>query len=746
MCLKPIRMPLPDHMSPANPETALALSLQQGRCRDPFSHLGPHTDTVSGLPTLRVYLPGATAVVARARQSGEPLAELVNCGGEGLFVGRLPGAAGADYRLDVDYAGHRETLEDPYRFGPWLGDMDVWLLAEGRHHRPWQKLGAHLVSVAGVAGAAFAVWAPHAQRVSVVGDFNGWDGRRHPMRWRVECGVWEIFLPGVGAGALYKFEIVDAQGQCSVKADPYARRSEGPPGNAAWACEGALAPDGSTPGDSPQRPAPDHGTAPIAIYEVHAGSWRRPGGQMPDWDYLAATLVPYASDLGFTHIELLPVSEHPFYGSWGYQPTGLYAPTARYGSPEALRRFIATAHAAGLKIILDWVPGHFPADAHALARFDGTALYEHADPKEGFHRDWNTLIYNFGRNEVRNFLVGNALFWVEQYGVDGLRVDAVASMLYRDYSRPAGEWVPNRDGGRENYEAINFLRETNDILHREAAGVVTLAEESTAFPRVTGATAHGGLGFDYKWNMGWMNDTLAYFALDPMYRRWHHERITFAMMYAYSEHFVLPLSHDEVVHGKGSLLGKMAGDPWQKRANLRALYGLMWAFPGKKLMFMGCELASPTEWNHDAELDWGLLQDPAHAGVQRLVRDLNHAYRTHPGLHARDSDPGGFGWIHADDRDNSVFSFMRYGHAEHEHLAVVCNLTPVPRDAYRIGVAHGGAWRECMNTDSAHYGGTNAGNQGRVEAEPVPMHGQPWSLSLHLPPLAVIWLAPESGA
>ena len=737
MCLTPRPMSPPDLMSPADPERTLALSLQQGRCRDPFSHLGPHASPVAGQITLRVYLPGATAVAACARHDGQALAVLVNRGGEGLFVGWLPAAT--DYRIAADFGDHRVLLEDPYRFGPWLGDMDVWLLAEGQHLRPWQKLGAHPATFEGIPGTAFAVWAPHAQRVSVVGDFNHWDGRRHPMRWRVECGVWEIFLPGVGAGALYKFEVVDAQGQCTLKSDPYARRSEGPPGNAAWVCETFADPAGT-------RPAADHGAAPMAIYEVHAGSWRRPDGQMPDWDYLAATLVPYVTDLGFTHIELLPVSEHPFYGSWGYQPTGLYAPTARYGSPEALRRFIATAHAAGLKIILDWVPGHFPSDPHALARFDGTALYEHADPREGFHRDWNTLIYNFGRNEVRNFLVGNALFWVEQYGVDGLRVDAVASMLYRDYSRPAGEWVPNRDGGRENYEAIHFLRQTNDILHREAVGVLTLAEESTAFPRVTGATAHGGLGFDYKWNMGWMNDTLAYFALDPMYRRWHHDRITFAMMYAYSEHFVLPLSHDEVVHGKGSLLGKMWGDPWQKRANLRALYALMWAFPGKKLMFMGCELATPAEWNHDAGLDWGLLQDPGHAGVRRLVRDLNLMYRSRPVLHARDADPGGFCWISADDRDNSVFSFMRFGHGAREQMAVVCNLTPVPRDSYRIGVAQDGAWRECLNTDSSHYGGTNAGNQGRVLVEPIPMHGHPWSLSLHLPPLAVIWLEREPAA
>ena len=638
----------------------------------------------------------------------------------------------------------QRDLQKPYGFRPWLGEMDVWLLSEGRHQRPWHKLGAHPTVLDGVEGTAFAVWAPHAQRVSVVGDFNQWDGRRDPMRLRLECGVWEIFLPGVKAGALYKFEIVDAQGHRALKGDPYARRCEGPPGNAAWVCDWPLAP---VPGAAITSAAPssaaDKLAAPIAIYEVHAGSWRRPDGRIPDWDFLAGTLVPYVADLGFTHIELLPVSEHPFYGSWGYQPTSLYAPAARYGSPSALRRFIATAHGAGLQVILDWVPGHFPSDAHALARFDGTALYEHADPREGFHRDWNTLIYNFGRHEVRNFLVGSALFWVEQYGVDGLRVDAVASMLYRDYSRPAGEWLPNRDGGRENYEAIDFLRETNNILHREAPAVLTVAEESTAFPRVTGDTGQGGLGFDFKWNMGWMNDTLAYFALDPMYRRWHHHRITFALTYAWSEHYVLPLSHDEVVHGKGSLLGKMWGDAWQKRANLRALYAMMYAFPGKKLLFMGNELATPAEWNHDGELDWGLLHDPAHAGVQRLVRELNRLYRTRPCLHARDCDPGGFRWIEADDCDHSVYSFLRLGHGAHEQLLAVCNLTPVPRHGWRIGVPQGGAWREIMNTDSSHYGGSNVGNSGGAVAERVTMHGQPWSLRLNLPPLGVLWFEME---
>jgi 1,4-alpha-glucan branching enzyme len=637
-----------------------------------------------------------------------------------------------------------ETKPNP---GPWLGEMDAWLLREGKHLRPWQKLGAHPTRQGDVTGVTFAVWAPNAQRVSVVGDFNQWDGRRDTLQWRADCAVWEIFLPGVQAGALYKFEIIDAQGHCTLKTDPYALRSEGPPGNAAQVCDWpAAADDGAAPTLLAAAVASDPLSEPMAIYEVHAGSWRRPAGQVPDWDFLADALVPYVVELGFTHIELLPITEHPFYGSWGYQPTGLYAPTARYGSPRALRRFIATAHAAGLKVILDWVPGHFPSDAYALARFDGSALYEHADPREGFHQDWNTLIYNFGRNEVRNFLVGSALFWVEQYAVDGLRVDAVASMLYRDYSRAAGQWLPNRDGGRENYEAIDFLQQTNQTLHQEAPGVLTLAEESTAFPRVTGAAGTGGLGFDFKWNMGWMNDTLAYFALDPVHRRWHHHRITFALTYAWSEHYVLPLSHDEVVHGKGSLLGKMWGDAWQKRANLRALYALMYAFPGKKLMFMGNELAAPTEWNHDAQLDWGLLQDPAHAGVQRLVRDLNRLYRSRPSLHARDSDASGFRWIEADDADHSVYSFMRLGSQAQQQLLAVCNLTPVPRTDWRIGVPQGGLWREVLNTDSDHYGGSNVGNHGGVNAEPVPMHGQPCSLRLNLPPLAVLWFELEPTA
>jgi 1,4-alpha-glucan branching enzyme len=644
----------------------------------------------------------------------------------------------------------------------WLGDLDIWLLSQGKHLRPWQKLGAHAVTLGGVSGTAFAVWAPNARSVALQGDFNGWQSQ--PMRHRGDCGVWELFVPGTGVGAWYKFDVHGADGRHVLKTDPYARETELPPGNAARVCApldaaSAALPDNAaaaTPARSTQRP-PGSGEAPMAIYEVHAGSWRRPWGAdvMPTWDDLTHHLVPYVADLGFTHIELLPVSEHPFYASWGYQPTGLYAPTARHGGPEGFRRFVAAVHAAGLKLILDWVPAHFPSDTHALARFDGTALYEYADPREGFHHDWNTLIYNWSRHEVRNFLVGNALYWIEQYGVDGLRVDAVASMLYRDYSRPADAWVPNHLGGRENLEAIALLREVNDVLHSEAPHAVTVAEESTAFPAVTGPTADGGLGFTYKWNMGWMHDTLAYFAQEPIHRRWHHHKLTFAMMYAYSERFVLPLSHDEVVHGKGSLLGKMPGDRWQQLANLRALYAWMYAHPGKKLLFMGAELAQPTEWAHDGQLPWHLLEDPAHAGIHSLVRDLNHGYTRHGGLHARDSQPGGFQWLVVDDDQQSVLAFARFGLTPADTVVVVANLTPVVRHGYRLGLpgactdtgqpnSEPASWHEVLNTDSAHYGGGNVGNHGVVVADGAPLHGQPQSATLVLPPLAVLWLKPSN--
>lgn len=627
---------------------------------------------------------------------------------------------------------------------PWLGATDLWLLASGKHLRPWSKLGAHPCIRRGLGGTAFAVWAPNARQVAAVGDFNHWDPKQHVMRQHGGSGVWEVFVPGVAVGALYKFAVTGSDGSLVFKTDPYALRTEQGSGHAAIVTqlpEPMVMPTG-------ERERANALAAPISIYEVHVGSWRRSDGHLPDWHDLARTLIPYVVDMGFTHLELMPVSEHPFYGSWGYQPTGLYAPSARYGSPESFRNFVESAHAAGLKVLLDWVPAHFPDDAHALARFDGTHLYEHEDPREGFHRDWHTLIYNFSRHEVSNFLIGNALFWVERYGVDGLRIDAVASMLYRDYSRLEGEWIPNRDGGRENYEAINFLREVNRVLGQEAPGAITVAEESTAYPGVTAPPWNGGLGFNYKWNLGWMHDTLAYFGLDPVHRSHHHDQITFALMYAYNEHFVLALSHDEVVHGKGSLYGKMWGDPWQKRANLRALYALMYAQPGRKLLFMGAELAQVREWNHDAELDWGLLDNPDHAGIQRLVRDLNHLYRSRPALHARDDEPGGFRWIEVNDRAHSIFSFARHGHLADQQMVVACNLTPVVRHGYRLGVPQGGEWRAVLNTDSTDYGGSGVGpgqahqppEAAKAMAQLVPWQGQPASLVVSLPPLGVLWL------
>jgi 1,4-alpha-glucan branching enzyme len=621
---------------------------------------------------------------------------------------------------------------------PWLGELDVWLLAQGNHLRPWQKLGAHPGSRNGQSGTFFAVWAPNARQVAVIGDFNQWNAQRDVMLHRPECGAWEIFIPEVSEGALYKFAVLGSDGQTVNKSDPYALRFESGPGHA---CVVMRLPE-PVPVANDQRARANALSAPMAIYEVHVGSWRRPHGALPEWAELTSSLLPYVVDMGFTHIELMPVNEHPFYGSWGYQPTGLYAPSARYGTPQGFRDFVAAAHAAGLQVLLDWVPAHFPADSDALARFDGTAQFEHADPKEGFHRDWNTLIYNYSRHEVRNFLVGNALFWIERYGIDGLRVDAVASMLYRDYSRADGQWIPNCDGGRENYEAIAFLRQVNQVIAQQAPGAITVAEESTAFVGVTASPDHGGLGFNYKWNLGWMHDCLAYFALDPIYRSHQHERISFAMMYAYSEHFVLALSHDEVVHGKGSLYTKMWGDTWQKCANLRALYALMYAHPGRKLLFMGSELAQIREWNHDGELDWALLNEPAHAGMQQLVRDLNHLYRNCEALHARDDTSDGFTWIDVHDRLHSVFSFLRRGFGSAQQLVVVCNLTPVVRHGYRIGLPQGGAWREVLNTDAGCYGGSGVGNGGCVQAESVPWQAYASSALISLPPLAVLWLAP----
>ena len=708
--------------------------LCRGRHGDPFAVLGPHRQP-DGRLCVRAFLPGAMAVTALVGDGRTALAALHP---DGVFEGILP-ADGA-YRLEVTWAGGvRSTIDDPYRFGAVLGEMDAWLLSEGSHLRPYEMLGATPREMDGVAGTSFAVWAPNASRVSVVGDFNHWDGRRHPMRLRRECGVWELFLPGVSAGARYKFELLDREGRLlPQKADPFARQAELRPATASVV---AAMPPVAPP--SAARRAANALDAPMCVYEVHLASWRRrpdDGNRWLRWDELADELVAYAQDMGYTHLELMPVSEHPFDGSWGYQTLGQYAPTSRFGEAAGFRRFVDRAHAAGIGVLLDWVPAHFPTDAHGLARFDGTHLYEYADPREGFHNDWNTLIYNFGRTEVRNFLVGSALYWLERYNVDGLRVDAVASMLYRDYSRKAGEWIPNVHGGRENLEAIAFLRRTNEVVGVERPQAVTLAEESTAFPAVSRPTYTGGLGFHYKWNMGWMHDTLKYMARDPIHRPYHQGEMSFGLVYAFNENFVLPLSHDEVVHGKGSLLGKMPGDRWQRFANLRAYYGFMYGHPGKKLMFMGCEFAQDREWNHDHSLDWHLLADADHAGVQRLVRDLNRLYRDSPALYAQDFSAAGFEWIDHGDAQRCLLSFVRKAPGAPPML-VVCNFAPVVHHGLRLGVPAAGRWQERLNTDSAHYGGSNVGTPlGAAHTETVASHGREQSVVLTLPPLATVFL------
>ncbi|MBP6019271.1 MAG: 1,4-alpha-glucan branching protein GlgB [Burkholderiaceae bacterium] len=622
-----------------------------------------------------------------------------------------------------------------------LGELDVYLIAQGRHWQLADCLGAHLLTLDGQPGVRFAVWAPNASQVSVVGSFNHWSSDTHRMRLRVECGAWEIFIPGVVAGDLYKYDIRAGNGaRLPWKADPLARQTELAPATA------SVVPD-STPfvwtdqhwmalRDQRQQPG-----AAISVYEVHLASWRHTDEQGSVWRSVGPRLIAYALDMGFTHIELLPINEHPFGGSWGYQPLGMFAPTARYGTPAEFAGFVDACHQAGLGLILDWVPAHFPSDPHGLAYFDGTALYEHADPQQGWHPDWDTMIYNMGRNEVRNFLLASALEWLERYHVDGLRVDAVASMLYLDYSREPGQWTPNRYGGRENLEAISFFRQLNQLVAERCPGAITIAEESTAWPGVTAPTQEGGLGFNYKWNMGWMHDSLRYMQHDPIHRRYHHNDLTFSMIYAYSERFVLPLSHDEVVHGKQALLEKMPGDRWQKFANLRAYYGFMWCHPGNKLLFMGGEIAQSMEWDHDAQLNWDALVDPWHVGMQTLVKDLNHLYRRTPALHANDFDPSGFQWVIADDPMHSVFAFVRR-HGTQLALVVV-NMTPVPRSGWEVGVPVAGSWREVLNTDAVRYGGTNLGNMGMTSTTTKGAHGQAQSLTLTLPPLATLILIPE---
>ena len=707
-------------------------AIVNARHGDPFAVLGPHDGTV------RTFMPGAEAVSVVDRATDMVLGELSLIDPAGFFAG--PVGSNEPYRLRIKRGASTWETEDPYSFPPLLGDMDTYLLAEGRHRDFGRCLGAHPTELDGVPGVRFAVWAPNAQRVSVVGDFNAWDGRRHPMRKRHGPGVWELFIPRIGAGTLYKYEMLGPWGELlPLKADPVAWAAQLPPQTAS-----IVADDVAYPWTDAEwiaaRGANQSEGAPIAIYEVHAGSWS-PAAQMgmDGWDRLADQLVPYAAGMGFTHLELLPIMEHPFGGSWGYQPLGQFAPSSRLGPPEAFARFVDRCHAAKLGVILDWVPAHFPTDAHGLAKFDGTALYEHQDPREGFHRDWNTLIYNLGRNEVRAFLIGSALFWLEHYHADGIRVDAVASMLYRDYSREPGEWVPNQYGGRENLESVAFLQELSRAVAERVPGAVLIAEESTAWPGVTRPADEGGLGFTYKWNMGWMHDTLHYVEEQPVYRRYHHGEMTFGLVYAFSEKFVLPVSHDEVVYGKGSLFGKMPGDTWQKFANLRAYLGFMWTHPGKKLLFMGQEIAQLREWNHDHGLDWDLLDAGENRGVQALVRDLNLLYRGQPALHRKDCSAEGFRWVVMDDADQSVFAFLRLSD-DAPPVLVVCNFTPVPRYGYRLGVPDAGAWTEILNTDAAVYCGGNVGNGGSVQADKTPSHEWPASLCLTLPPLATIVL------
>jgi len=718
------------------------------RHADPFAVLGPHT-TDAGL-VVRAFVPDATSLWLLAEDGARPV-RFRRRDAAGFFetcltTRRLPVA----YRLRANNATGTWEMRDPYAFGPVLGPLDEYLLVEGTHRRLYERLGAHPLRRACVAGqdvdgVHFAVWAPNAARVSVVGDFNAWDGRRHPMRKRVDSGLWEIFVPDLNEGAVYKYEIIAADGTLQpLKADPFGFAAELRPSTASVVART----DEFVFNDVDflaRRAAGEQRRKPIAAYEVHLGSWRRgEGGRFLSYDELAETLVPYAADLGFTHLELLPVTEHPLDASWGYQPIGLFAPTRRFGDPAGFARFVDRAHQAGLGVILDWVPAHFPTDVHGLAHFDGMPLYEHPDPRRGFQTEWNTAIYDFGRREVANVLIASALYWLDRFHIDALRVDAVASMLYLDYSRRPGEWLPNPDGSNDNRDAVGFLRHCNELVYAGHPGAMTIAEESTAWAGVSSPTDAGGLGFGLKWNMGWMHDTLDYMALDPVHRRWHHDRMTFGLLYAFTENFVLPLSHDEVVYGKGSILARMPGDEWQRFANLRAYYGFMWGQPGKKLLFMGQEFAQSGEWNFDGSLDWWLLDHAPHRGVQALLRDLNRLYRDTPALHARDCEPEGFRWIIADDRDNSVFAWLRCA-PDVPPIAVVSNFTPVPRQNYRIGLPHLGIWREVLNTDAVAYGGSGLGNQGEIHAEAQPSHGFPASADILVPPLATIYFAWQPG-
>jgi 1,4-alpha-glucan branching enzyme len=714
--------------------------LVDGRDHDPHAILGPHP--YSGGVTVRVLRPWATGVTVVTRDlAGTDVRVALSHEHRGVFVGVLPTAAVPDYRLEVAYddPAHAVPDDDPYRFLPTLGEIDLHLIGEGRHETLWTVLGAHRHAYGSlhgeVVGTSFAVWAPNAQGVRLVGDLNHWDGTAFPMRSLGSSGVWELFVPGVGDGTRYKFAVLGRDGVWRAKADPLAQHTEHPPQTAsvvftsdyAWADAGWLA----------ERAARNPHTGPMSIYEVHLGSWRAGLG----YRQLAEELTDYVTTMGFTHVELLPVMEHPYAPSWGYQVTSYYAPSSRFGSPDEFRHLVDRLHQAGVGVILDWVPAHFPKDDWALARFDGTPLYEHADPRRGEQPDWGTYVFDFGRREVRNFLVANASYWLEEFHVDGLRVDAVASMLYLDYSRKDGEWTPNIHGGRENLEAVSFLQEANATAYRRSPGVVTIAEESTAWPGVTRPTHLGGLGFGLKWNMGWMHDTLDYLSRAPIYRQYHHNEMTFALMYAWSEQYCLPISHDEVVHGKGSLVGKIPGDRWQQLATLRAYFAFMWAHPGKQLLFMGSEFAQYAEWSEGRGLDWWLLDNADHRGVAQCLADLNRAYRDSPALWSLDNEPRGFEWIDANDSAGNVFSWLRWG-SDGSVVACVVNFSAVPHEDYRLGLPSAGDWVELMNTDAAAYGGSGVGNLGVVTSDDLAWHGRPASVTLRVPPLGALWLTP----
>jgi 1,4-alpha-glucan branching enzyme len=730
----------------AGPPSQLIDALINGRNADPFGLLGPHP--ISGGWAIRFFLPWA-AEACIALKGITKVTDAVKLRPEGFFEAAFPSsqttapAPGSYKILGRTHYGDSFDCHDAYAFPCLLTDFDLYLMGEGRHFDTYEKMGAHVKEVDSVRGVHFAVWAPSAERVSLVGDFNQWDGRVNPMRARGSSGIWEIFIPELDEGAIYKYEILGPHGAIlPLKADPYAFCSELRPNTGsvvaqldtyAWKDSGWIT----------QRSQKNWLASAISVYEVHLGSWRRVPEDANRWltyEELGDQLIPYVKDLGYSHIELLPIMEHPYDGSWGYQTLGYFAATSRYGTPSEFMEFVDRCHRAGLGVLLDWTPAHFPRDTHGLAQFDGTHLYEHSDPRQGAHPDWGTLVYNYGRNEVQNYLISNALFWMDKYHIDGLRVDAVASMLYLDYSRKPGEWVPNQFGGRENLAAIDFIKRLNEVAHGRFPGVLTIAEESTSWPSVSRPTYLGGLGFSLKWNMGWMNDTLKFFSSNPIHRKYQHNKLTFSLLYAFSENFLLPFSHDEVVHGKQSLLHKMPGDMWQQFANLRLLYGYQYAHPGKKLLFMGQEFAQRSEWTETRSLDWHLLQHDSHHGVQRLISDLNHLYSAEAALHEVDFDWQGFEWLDANDGDNSVFSFIRRGKNPSDLIVAVVNATPVVREGYRIGVPHPGHYQEILNTDSAAYGGSNVGNMGGVKAEDQPHQGRQHSLQLTLPPLAAIFL------